>query len=108
MTSGYLICLEVYGEFEGRGWYKNATNTQLVNEILTVILILYRILLHRAFSLNIIRALELISPGFTEPFKTLSYSLTPWVCVRGGGKWRPLGGGSAHMLRPSAKTIKSK
>lgn len=60
------------------------TNTQLVNEILTVIL--YRILLHRAFSLNIIRALELISPGFTEPFKTLSYSLTPWVCVRGGGQ----------------------
>lgn len=47
--------------------------------------ILYRILLHRAFSLNIIRALELISPGFTEPFKTLSYSLTPWVCVSGGG-----------------------
>lgn len=82
MTSR-LICLEVYGEFERRGWYKNITNTQLVNEILTVIL--YRILLRRAFSLNIIRALELISPGFTEPFKTLSYSLTPWVCVRGGG-----------------------
>lgn len=88
--------------------FKKITSTQLGYK--TQPFILKQSPLRQTFNLNIIRALELIIRGFTEPFKTLSYSLTPWVwcggwgCEGGGGKWRPLGAGrptcSGRALKP--------